>query len=51
MLLMDVVNREEETKGRLHGGLLLPHKESGGGSTDLCSVVSSDKTQGNSTQM
>lgn len=51
MLLMDVVNREEETKGRLHGGLLLPHKKSGEGSTDLCSVVNNDKTQGNSMQM
>lgn len=37
----------EETEGKLHRGLQLPQERSGGAGTDLFSLVTSDRTQGN----
>lgn len=36
----------EETEGRRHGGLQLPHEGSGGAGIELCSLVTRDRTQG-----
>ena len=43
--------KEEETEGRLHGGLQLPHKGSGGSGTDPLSSGDSNRTWGNGMEL